>query len=345
MSQKYIDLRSDTVTRPSPGMRRAMMEAQVGDDVFGEDPTVNELQDRICKLFKKEASLFVPSGTMGNEVCIKVHTNPGDEIIVEQDSHIFVYETAGPSLLSGVQMTIIPGIRGRMSVEQVKMAIRPRAYYLPMTKLICFENPHGRSGGTIIPLEEIKEVRKLALNENLKMHLDGARLWNATVATGVSLSEYAENFDSLSVCFSKGLGAPIGSIILGNRDFIERALVYRKIFGGGMRQSGILAAAAIYALDYNIERLKDDHKKARYIYSGICNLRGIKIDPESVETNMVIADISGTGRSQSEILGSLKSHGLLLTPERQTSIRAVTHLDVSMEEVELAVDIFRSVFK
>jgi threonine aldolase len=344
MNQKYVDLRSDTITKPSPAMRRAMMDAQVGDDVFGEDPTVNALQSRICELFKKEASLFVPSGTMGNEVCIKVHTHPGDEIIVDQDSHIFIYETAGPSLLSGVQMMPIAGVRGRMSVEQIKSAIRPRAYYLPVTKLICFENTHGRSGGSIIPLEEIRKVRNLALIENIKMHLDGARLWNASVATGIPLAEYAENFDSLSVCFSKGLGAPVGSIILGDKKFIEQALVYRKIFGGGMRQAGILAAAAIYALDNNVERLKEDHDKALVLFSGIRNLKGITMDPGGIDTNMVIADISATGRSQLEILDSLKSKGLLLTPERNSSIRAVTHLDVSMEEIERAVKICETVF-
>jgi threonine aldolase len=344
MSPKYIDLRSDTVTKPSPGMRRAMMEAPVGDDVFGEDPTVNALQARMCSLFQKEASLFVPSGTMGNEVCIKVHTHPGDEIIVEQDSHIFVYETAGPSLLSGVQMTTIAGVRGRMTAEQIKKAIRPRAYYLPSTKLICFENTHGRSGGSVIPLEEIKGVRNLALNENIKMHLDGARLWNACVAAGIPLAEYAICFDSLSVCFSKGLGAPVGSLILGDQKFIDQALRYRKIFGGGMRQAGILAAAALYALDHNIERLREDHDKARVFFSGIRNLKGITINPGEVETNMVIADISATGRSQTEILDLLKSRGLLLTPERQSSIRAVMHLDVSMEEVEQAVEICKTVF-
>lgn len=345
MNLRYIDLRSDTVTKPSKEMRIAMMNAEVGDDVFGEDPTVNILQKKMCDIFQKEAALFVPSGTMGNEICIKVHTQPGDEIIVEQDSHIFVYETAGPSLLSGVQMTTIAGRHGCMTAKQIKKVIRPKIYYLPPTKLICLENTHGRSGGSIIPLEEIIEIRELALNEKIKMHLDGARLWNASVATGITPATYAKYFDSVSVCFSKGLGAPIGSMILGNSQFIEEAVRYRKIFGGGMRQVGVLAAAALYAIDNNINRLKEDHEKTRKLYEGLKVLPGIKIDPEEVQTNMVIADISGTGMKQIDVLEKLRKLSLLMTPERDNSIRAVTHLDVSMKEIEQAIEICSRVFK
>lgn len=340
----YIDLRSDTVTRPSKGMLEAMVSADVGDDVFDEDPTVHRLQERVAKLFGKEAALFVPSGTMGNEVCIKAHTQPGDEIIVDEDSHVFVYETAGPSLLSGVQMKTIPGRRGIFSVEQLAAAIRPRAYYMPPTRLICLENTHGRSGGSVLPLEEIKRMREFAQASKIRMHLDGARIWNASVASGIPVSDYARHFDSVSACFSKGLGAPIGSIIVGDRAFIETARKYRKVFGGGMRQVGILAAAALYALDHNVERLKEDHEKAAFFGRELKELKGIALEMDEVQTNMVIPDISGTGKTQDEILNALKSQGILLTPERQSSIRAVMHLDVSMEEVKKAVAVCRTIF-
>ncbi len=345
MKMKYIDLRSDTVTKPSKEMLKAMMKAKVGDDVYGEDPTVKQLQKRIAKIFGKESALFVPSGTMGNEISIKVHTQPGDEIIVEQDSHIFVYETAGPSLLSGVQMKTIIGRNGSMTAEQIKNAIRPKVYYLPNTKLICVENTHGRSGGSIIPLEDIKKIREIALNENIKMHLDGARLWNASIETGISLSEYARYFDSILVCFSKGLGAPIGSIIIGDTEFIDQAKRYRKIFGGGMRQVGILAAAAFYSIEHNIERLKEDHKKAKIFAEHLSSIKKIQIVPKNIETNMVMIDISLTGKSQAYILNLLKDNGLLLTPERTSLIRAVMHLDVTLEQVYKAIDIFKKIFQ
>jgi threonine aldolase len=326
-------------------MLKAMVGADVGDDVYGEDPTVNKLQKRIAKMFGKEDALFVPSGTMGNEVCIKVHTHPGDEIIVEQDSHIFVYETAGPSLLAGVQMNPIAGKSGNMTAEQIKRAIRPKAYYLPTTKLICIENTHGRSAGSIIPIDEIKNIHALAAEENIRMHLDGARLWNASVASGISVKKYAQYFDSISVCFSKGLGAPIGSIIIGSSDIVEQARVYRKVFGGGMRQVGILAAAALYALDNNIDRLNEDHQKASYFATELSTLRKLSINMDEVQTNMVIIDIHPTGKTQKEVLKLLKSKGILLTPERNTSIRAVMHMNASLLHVKEAVKVFKSFFK
>ncbi|MBI1807535.1 MAG: low-specificity L-threonine aldolase [Ignavibacteria bacterium] len=341
---KYIDLRSDTVTKPSRQMLEAMMRADVGDDVFGEDPTVNALQQRVAAMFGKEAALFVPSGTMGNEICIKVHTQPGDEIIVEQESHIFVYETAAPSLLSGVQMKTIAGRRGVITVEQIHQAVRPKAYYLPTTRLICVENTHGRSAGSIVPIEAMQRIRAFAISEKIAMHLDGARIWNACVVTGISPKEYAQHFDSLSVCFSKGLGAPVGSIIIGDREFVQQARKYRKLFGGGMRQAGILASAALYALDHNIERLNDDHQKASTFALGLGSLKQLEIDMNEVQTNMVFVDIMKTGKTQDEVLNLLKSKGILLTPERSSSIRAVMHLDVSMDEVTEAVSVFQSLF-
>jgi threonine aldolase len=340
----YIDLRSDTVTKPSTAMRQAMMEAEVGDDVFAEDPTVNRLQNRIAQMFGKEAALFVPSGTMGNEICIKVHTQPGDEIIVEQESHIFVYETAGPSFLSGVQMNPIPGMNGMITVQQIKEVLRPKTYYLPKSALICIENTHGRSAGSVIPIDSIREIHTMAKDANIKMHLDGARLWNASIASGIPVHEYAKYFDTVSVCFSKGLGAPAGSIIVGDTLNIERARVYRKIFGGGMRQIGILAAAALYALDHNVERLKEDHDGAKYFANEIKQLKKLKLTVDKIETNMVFIDIVHTGKSQSEIIQLLHHHGVLVTPEKATSVRVVTHLDVSSKQIESAVGLFRSLF-
>ncbi|MBA4311323.1 MAG: low-specificity L-threonine aldolase [Chlorobiaceae bacterium] len=341
---EYIDLRSDTVTKPSEAMRRAMMEAEVGDDVYGEDPTVNKLQNKIAGMFQKEAALFVPSGTMGNEICIKLHTQPGDEIIVEQDSHIFVYETAAPSLLAGVQMLPLPGESGALTAEQIKKSIRPSVYYLPRTKLICIENTHGRSAGSIIPINEIRKIYEIAVTQNIKMHLDGARLWNASVASQIPVHEYAKYFDSISVCFSKGLGAPIGSMIIGSHQVIEDALKYRKIFGGGMRQVGILAAAALYAVENNIERLAIDHDNAKHFTQILSKIKKLKINPENIQTNMVIIDVSGTGKSQTQVLKTLKEQGVLLTPERDASVRAVMHLDVNRNQVINAANIIHSLF-
>jgi threonine aldolase len=229
-------------------------------------------------------------------------------------------------------------------VDQLKLAIRPHAYYLPPTKLICLENTHGLSGGSIVPLEDLRKVREFALAEKLKVHLDGARLWNACVATGISPREYAQTVDSLSVCFSKGLGAPIGSIIIGEKGFVERARKYRKVFGGGMRQAGVLAAAALYALDHHIDRLKEDHALAKYFGEELSQIKALGVDLKEVQTNMVFAEINATGKSQSEVLNLLKSNGLLMTPERHSAIRAVFHLGVSMPEVRQAVDIFRRLF-
>lgn len=325
-------------------MLEAMMKAEVGDDVFGEDPTVNKLQQKIADLFGKEAALFVPSGVMGNQVCIKTHTNAGEEIIVEQDAHIFVYENAGPAALSGVSIRTLLGYRGVITAEQVKQAIRPSAYYLPKTRLVCLENTHGRAGGTVFPIEEMRRIREVALESRIMMHLDGARVWNAAVATGISPRAYGELFDSISVCLSKGLGAPIGSVILGTSEFIERARVYRKMFGGGMRQAGILAAAGIYAIDNNIDRLSDDHARARRFAEGIRHLPFFEVDLETVQTNMVIAEIRKGRATQQRVLDLLQSRGVLLTPERVNSIRAVMHLDISEEDVEKAIDVFHSLF-
>ena len=341
---EYIDLRSDTVTKPSPGMRQAMAKAEVGDDVFGEDPTVNRLQQKVAEILGKESALFVPSGTMGNQVCIKTHTQPGDEVIAEKGCHVFNYETAGMAFLSNVQVHTIEGRHGAFTVGDVKKAIRPKAYYMPRTRLICMENTHNRAGGTIIPFELMKEMSALAKIEGIRMHLDGARLWNACAETGITPKEYASCFDSVSVCLSKGLGAPVGSVITGTGDFIAEARRYRKIFGGGMRQAGVLAAAGLYALENNTARLKDDHANARYLARELSAIRGFDIDMESVQTNIIIISLEKLGKTPDEVLVLLKTRGVLLTLGNYMGVRAVTHMDVSDEQVKRAAQIIRETF-
>ncbi|HLF13534.1 MAG TPA: GntG family PLP-dependent aldolase [Bacteroidota bacterium] len=331
-----IDLRSDTVTRPSPGMREAMKNAEVGDDVYGEDPTVNRLQETVAAMFGREAALFVPTGTMGNEVCVKLFTEPGDEIIAGEDSHLVVYETGGPGLLSGVQIRPLATRRGVIDPEDARRAFRPDTYYYPRTRLVCVENTHGRSGGAVYPLDDLRELWQVTRDAGIQLHMDGARIWNASAASGVSYPDYARYADSLSVCFSKGLGAPVGSMIIADRKTIELARRYRKIFGGGMRQAGILAAAAEYALVHNLPKLSDDHEKARVFASELEKSGRIAPAPGSVETNMVIFDVSGTGRSRDDFLTLLAGVGVLLTPERDDQVRAVMHLDVSRDEAVLA---------
>ncbi len=340
----FIDLRSDTVTKPSPEMRRVMAEALVGDDVFGEDPTVNTLQEKVAAILGKEKALYVPSGTMGNQTSIKAHTEPGDEVILEREAHIFNYETVAPAMMSNVQIYPIEGNHGVFTAEQVRRAIRPKAYYMPRTRLICVENTHNRAGGTIFPLDEIKRIRELALDAGIKMHLDGARLWNASVETGIEPKEYAKYFDSVSVCFSKGLGAPVGSAVAGNAEFVEKVRRYRKIFGGGMRQAGIIGAGALYALEHNIPRLKEDHEKAKYLAREICNLKTFQVDLASVQTNILIINVEKTGKRPEEIIKMLRENGVLVTLGTYTSIRAVTHLDVSFEDVKSAAQVFTELF-
>jgi Threonine aldolase len=339
---KYIDLRSDTVTKPSAAMRQAMANADVGDDVFGEDPTILALQEKVAALLGKEKALYVPSGVMGNQLSIKAQTEPGDEIICEQDAHIFNYETAGPSLISSVQVKTIPGVRGVIHAEQLTAAMRPKVYYMPRSRMICLENTHNRSGGTIYPLDEIKRIFAFARSHEMVMHLDGARLWNASVATGIHPKEYAKYFDSVSVCFSKGLGAPVGSAVAGTVEMIERVHKWRKVYGGGMRQAGIIAAGALYALEHNVERLKEDHEKATFFAEKISLLPKLSIDMETVQTNIIIINIEKSGMQPDEIIALLKSKGVLVTLGSYNSIRAVMHLDVSMEQVQQAVGIFKT---
>ena len=341
---KVIDLRSDTVTRPSEQMRKAMYEAEVGDDVFGEDPTVNKLQEYAAEILGKEAALYVASGVMGNQICLNVLTNPGDEVICEKDAHIFHYESGSPAALSGIQLTPIEGRLGIITADQIESFIRPEsAYYMPRTKVVEIENTHNRAGGTIYPLEKIKEIKKLVNKYNLKYHLDGARIWNASAATKISVKEYASYFDSISCCLSKGLGAPVGSLIGGSKEFIKEAHRVRKAWGGGMRQVGILAAAGLYALKNNIERLHEDHEKAKILAKAINEIPSLQINMESVQTNILM--FKPLNISVEDSISKCSDEGLLITPGSVGYLRAVTHLDVSFEDVGKAKKIINDVFK
>jgi len=336
--KNFIDLRSDTVTKPSEGMRKAMYEAEVGDDVYGEDPTVIKLQSFVAELLGKEAALFVPSGTMANQICLNVLTNPGDEVICDRDAHIFQYESGSPAALSGLQLSIIDSERGIITPEKIEPLIRPSsAYYMARTRVIEIENTHNRAGGTIIPLENIKAISELAKKNNLFMHLDGARIWNASVVSNISPAEYASYFDSVSVCLSKGLGAPIGSLLAGTKDFVGNAFRVRKAWGGGMRQVGVIAAAGFYAVNNNISRLKEDHKKAKILADGLSKFERVKISPENVETNIVM--FTPQGISIEEFQLKCKAAGLLLGTGKVGEIRAVTHMDVSYEEINESIKI------
>lgn len=335
-----IDLRSDTVTRPTPGMRQAMAAAEVGDDVFGEDPAVTALERRVTEILGKEAAVYVPSGTMANQVAIRAHTEPGDEIVVEANAHVYYFESGAPAALSGVMCRLISSPRGIFTAADVRAVLRPQTVQFPRTRLVCIENTHNRGGGSIWPIERIVEVATVAREAGLRLHMDGARVWNASVATGVPEWEYASHFDSVSVCFSKGLGAPVGSALAGTREFIDRARRFRKQFGGGMRQAGIIAAGALYALDHHRARLADDHANARRLAEGLSDCPGIEIELSAVETNIVFAKV--TAMPAAELSARLKKAGILANASGDR-LRLVTHLDVRCEQIEQAVEVFRQV--
>ena len=338
-----IDLRSDTVTKPSKEMRNAMYEAAVGDDVYKEDPTVNELQEYAANLLGKECALFVPSGVMGNQICLNVHTQPGDEVICEADAHIFQYESGSPAALSGLQLYPVEGKNGIIDPESVRPLVRPvSAYYMPRSKVLEIENTHNRAGGTVYSIEQIEKLKNIADEYNLKYHLDGARLWNASVASGNSLEKYCSYFDSVSVCLSKGLGAPIGSIIAGEKDFINEAFRIRKAWGGGMRQVGILAAAGLYALKNNIQRLADDHEKAKILANYLAVSGNFDINLENVQTNILI--FKPKTLSIEDSLQKCEENGLMLSVGQVGTLRAVTHMDVSFEDIQKTCNIISKVF-
>jgi threonine aldolase len=338
-----VDLRSDTVTRPSLEMKKAMMVAEVGDDVLGDDPTVIELQQRMAGLLEKEAALFVPSGTMANQLAIRAVCEPGDEIILHESTHSYNFETGAASALAGCSIRPVPGARGVFSPEEVRKVYRPFGDHFARSRMVIVENTNNRGGGSIWPLERIKDIRNVARELDLHLHLDGARLWNASVATGCKLTDYAVCADTVSMCFSKGLGAPVGSILTGPRPLIERAHRFRKMYGGAMRQAGILAAAALYAIDHNIERLAEDHENARRLAEAIAELPGIRLDPGTVETNIVIFEVEPRLGTAEEVIRRLRERDVWMLATGPTSIRAVTHLDVSRAQTDRAIQVFREI--
>jgi threonine aldolase len=345
VEQRVIDLRSDTVTRPTPAMRRAMAEAEVGDDVFGDDPTVNRLQARVAELLGKPAALFVPSGTMANQLAMRAWTEPGDEAIMERDSHSFNMEGGGAAALSGVQVRPLEGKRGVITAEQVEEAIRPDDHHFPRTRVVFLENTHNRAGGTVYPLSEIERVGAVCAKHGLRLHMDGARLWNAVAATGTSAAQYAAPFDSISVCLSKGLGCPLGSLVAGPVEFVERVHRFRKQWGGGMRQVGIVAAAGLHALDHHVERLKDDHANAKLLARGLKEVPGIGIRLEDVETNMVFFEVPRAKVSAQGVVAALREQGVLMVATSASRIRAVTHVDVATADIERAVGVVQRTLK
>ena len=336
-----IDLRSDTVTRPSPAMREAMARAEVGDDVYGEDPTVSRLEREVAALLGKEAALFVPSGSMGNQIALLLHTRPGDEVIVGEGAHLAWYESGAGAAIAGVQFATI-GRGGTFSADEVRAAAKPLRDYHPRTSLVALENTHNRGGGKVFPATEVTAVASVARELGFGLHLDGARLWNASVASGCAMNELAAPFDTVSVCFSKGLGAPVGSALSGSRETIGRARRFRKMLGGGMRQSGILAAGALYALEHQRERLQDDHANAQLLAAGLAQA-GFLLDPATVETNVVIARLDGDRAEQLAALAA-KSSVLVGALDART-LRCVTHLDVDRQGVLEAIRVLAEAWK
>lgn len=340
-----IDLRSDTITKPTEPMRKAIYEARVGDDVFSEDPTVNLLQERVAALIGKERALWVASGTMGNLLSIKALTQPGEEVIVEAENHVFIYEAAGSAVFSGVQLRPIEGKRGLITRGQVEAAIRPPDVHQPRTSVVVIENTHNRAGGAIIPIDEIERIRELCQERGISMHMDGARLLNAVVASGITADRYAKNFDTVTICFSKGLGAPMGSMIAGTGSVIERVHRFRKMVGGGQRQVGIAAAAALYAIDHHIDRLAEDHANARRLAEALSRLSGVIINPDEVDTNIVIFEVDPARMTPVDVVVEMGKRGVLMFPFGPTKVRCVTHLDVSSADIDAAIGAFDEVFK
>lgn len=336
----FIDFRSDTVTRPTPAMKEAMINAKVGDDVFGEDPSINELESLASEMFGMEAAIFCPSGTMTNQIAIKCHTQPGDEVICDENAHVYQYEGGGIAFNSGASVKLLPGDLGRITAGQVMAAINPDDPHRARSSLVCLENTSNRGGGSCYDFEEIKRIHKVCKDNNLKFHLDGARLFNAMVVKKETPKQYGELFDSISICLSKSLGCPVGSLLLGKKEFIKKARRVRKVFGGGMRQAGFLAAAGIYALQNNVARLAEDHAHAKQIAAAIEKRDFVKkVLP--VETNIIIFELNDS-ISAPALVSKLKEHDILgyaISPNR---VRLVVHLDISKEMVEKTVAIFKA---
>jgi len=340
---RRIDLRSDTVTTPTPAMRSAMAAAEVGDDVYGEDPTVNRLEAAAAARLGKEAGLFVPSGTMGNQTALLAQTGRGDEVIVEESSHIVNYEVAGMAVIGGVMPRTLRGHYGILDPDQVRAAIRPPNIHTPRTALIAVESTHNRGGGTYYPLDVLAEIGRIGREQGIAVHLDGARIFNASVASGVPMQDCAAHADTVQFCFSKGLAAPVGSMVVGPRAVIERARKYRKMLGGGMRQAGILAAAALVALETMVDRLAEDHANARLLAEGLAAIPGIEIDLKRVQTNIVIFAVRSERADAAALVRGLATRGVLAHQISPDSIRLVTHKDVTREDILAALAAARAV--
>ncbi len=338
-----VDLRSDTVTRPTPEMRHAMAEAEVGDDVYGEDPTVNRLEKRAAEIFEKEAALFVPTGCMGNLICIKIWTRHGNEVICEERSHVNLYELASMSAIAGCMPRVARGEDGILTWEEIKAVIRPKIYYDSQTALISLENTSNMAGGTVYPTGRVDEICGHAHDMGLKVHLDGARIFNAATALGDSVARMTKNVDSVMFCLSKGLGAPVGSMVTGTKAFIEKARIYRKMFGGGMRQAGVLAAAGFIALEESPARLHVDHENAKLLAEGIAAIPGLTIDPDKVRSNIVIFDCKKTGMTAVELCDALYPYGIWGQDTALYSVRVVTHCDVDRARCERALAVLKEV--
>jgi threonine aldolase len=342
-----IDLRSDTVTKPTPAMRRAMAEAEVGDDVYGEDPTVNRLQERAAELLAKEAALFVPTGSMGNQIAVRLHTRPGTEVVIEERGHIYNYEMAAMAVVSGALPRPVHSRDGSgiLRWEEIEPAVHGQdaAYYVAPTSLLCLENSHNLAGGGVYTRERTEEVCARAKAAGLRVHLDGARIFNAAAALAAPVAALAAPADSVMFCLSKGLGAPVGSMLLGEKGFIEAARRWRKLLGGGMRQAGVLAAAALVALEETPPRLHEDHANARRLAEGVAELPGVRIDPERVVTNIVLFDVTGTGRTAAEIAARLHAEHGVLCAGFGPDIRMVTHYDVTRADIDRALEAIRKV--
>ena len=337
-----IDLRSDTVTKPTPGMIAAMMSADVGDDVYGEDPAVNELERRTAERLGLEAALFVPTGTMSNQIAVRVHCRPQDEILLESTAHIYLWEAGGPAALSGVTQRTIDGRFGILDVAQLEDQLHPDDMHSVRSRLVCLENTHNRGGGTVYPLEKVKAISAWARANGLAMHLDGARLWNAIVASGIPAKEWCRHFDTVSVCFSKGLGAPLGSALAGPKDLIAQARRVRKLFGGAMRQVGYMAAACQYAMDRHVERLAEDHENAKLVAAAVAERPGFTLLPPQVETNLVWFEVGAPWASARDVAIQLKEAGVLVAALGKRVVRAVTHLNVSRADCERAAAVIRA---
>jgi len=335
-----IDLRSDTVTRPTKGMLEAMSRAEVGDDVLRDDPTVNSLEERAAEFLGQEAALFTPSGTMANQVALKSWTQPSNEVIVERWSHSYNYEVAAGAALSGLSFWPIDTDDGILTPEQVGKAIRPANIHLPITRVVSIENTHNRASGACYPLERVRELGELAHAHDLALHMDGARLANAAAATGVPASQYGKFCDSVTLCLSKGLGCPVGSVVAGPKDFIERARRCRKMFGGGMRQAGYLAAAGVYALEHHVERLAEDHANARRLGEGIAAIDGLQVNLDRVVTNMVYCRFQAGPDTAKQVMEAARAEGVLAILTSPDTARMVTHLDVDAKDIDRAIAVF-----